>query len=349
MTKPLFLFRVDADAAIGLGHLSRCLTLAQAVQALGGEAVFAMTSPAPAVAAKVEAAGAGLLTLPVGMNLPRDLAATLNLTSDTGAAGVVLDGYKFDQAYLDGLARTACCLFFDELMAFRFHVALVLNQNLYARVEDYRRGDRTKLLLGPAYAVLREEFVRARPAVGCSQPDVAARLLLNFGGSDPTDLTSRALAGLADARGRYQIKVVLGGANPHGDRVRALAAASPHRVEVLTDISNMAQVMNWADLALSASGTTTLEMCCLGLPAVLVIQVDNQRLIGEAMAARDLGLQLGWWEEVSAEMMAQGVDELAADRSCRERFSRDGMEAVDGLGADRVARELMSAAREWRP
>ena len=111
----------------------------------------------------------------------------------------------------------------------------------------------------------------------------------------------------------------------------------------------MAQVMNWAEMALSASGTTTLEMCCLGLPSVLVIQVDNQIRIGQAMAERGLGLQLGWWEDVSAAMMAQGVDELAADRDRRERYSRRGMAAVDGRGAARVAAELIATAAEWRP
>lgn len=348
MPGPLFLFRVDADAAIGLGHLSRCLTLAQAVMAQGGAAVFAMAAPAPAVAAKVEGMGAGLVSLPAKMDLHLDLAATLALTHEEGAAGVVLDGYKFGQAYLDGLAHAACCLFFDELMAFKFKVALVLNQNLYARAEDYRRGSGTKLLLGPAYAVLRDEFVSARPARR-EHPEIAVKLLLNFGGSDPTDLTSRALEGLAASARRYEIKVVLGGANPHGERVRALAAASPHAVEVLSDISNMAQVMNWAEMALSASGTTTLEMCCLGLPSALVIQVDNQRLIGQAMAAQGLGLQLGWWEEVSGEMMARGMDELAVDRAGRERYSKAGMALVDGLGAARVASELLEAAAEWRP
>ncbi len=349
MGQPLFIFRTDASPAIGLGHLSRCLTLAQALGEQGAATAVAMREPSPAGAAKVEAAGSELLPLSGEMDLARDLAATLELVRRRGAAGVVLDGYQFDQAYLDGLAAGACTLFFDELMAFDFQTALVLNQNLYARAEEYRCSAKTRLLLGAQYAVLRREFVEARPAGAREQAPRARRLLVNFGGSDPTDLTSRALTGLAAARGEYEIKVVLGGANPHAQKVRAAAAGLPHQVEILTDISNMAQVMNWAELALSASGTTTLEMCCLGLPAVLVIQVENQRRIGEEMGRRGLALQLGWWEEVSGEMMAAGVDELAADMARREAFSRAGLKAVDGQGAARVAKALLAAAREWRP
>lgn len=352
MAQPLFIVRTDADTRIGLGHLSRCLTLAQALTAQGAAMEVAITAPAPAVAAKIQAAGAGLAPMPPGLEEAADLAWLIDLVNRRGAAGVVpgvvLDGYQFSQAYLDGLAGAACTLFFDELMAFDFKTALVLNQNFYARSEDYRRAPGTKLLLGPGYAVLREEFTAGRTAAR-EHPPTARRLFLNFGGSDPSDLTTRALLGLHKSQRRYHVKVVLGAANPFAAGVRAAAAAGPHQVDILTDITNMAEVMNWADLALSASGTTTLEMCCLGLPSVLVIQVENQRRIGEAMGALGLAVQLGWWEEVDGAMMRRAVDELAGDQARRRAMSTACLAAVDGRGAARVASALLERRQRWKP
>lgn len=343
---PRILIRTDATPAIGMGHLSRCLTLTAALRARGAVVDFAMAEPSAVVAAKVAAAGAGLRPLPGGLPLAVDLAQTLGLVHQFGAAGAVLDGYQFDQAYLDGLSAAARLLFFDELGEFRFACALVLNQNVHARELTYRAGPATRLLLGPEFAVLRPEFAAARPAAR-AHPDQATRLFLNFGGSDPHDLTSRALTGLAMSPRRYEIRVVLGGENRHAEAVQALASRSPHRVQVLRDLRDMTAVMNGADLALSASGTnTTLEMCCLGLPMVIVIQAENQRLIGEALGRQGLAVQLGFWTEVSGAAMAGAVDAYAADQARCRAMSAAAMAAVDGLGAGRVAEALLAACAE---
>ncbi|MFH1060244.1 MAG: UDP-2,4-diacetamido-2,4,6-trideoxy-beta-L-altropyranose hydrolase [Pseudomonadota bacterium] len=340
---PRILIRTDATPAIGMGHLSRCLTLAGALIARGARVEFAMKEPSAVASAKVALARAGLRPLPGGLDLAADLALTLETISQTGAAGAVLDGYQFDQAFLDGLAGAARLLFFDELGEFSFPCALVLNQNVHAGELAYAAGPGTRFLLGPQFAVLRPEFPTARPAAR-AHPDQATRLFLNFGGSDPHDLTSRALTGLAGSSRRYEIRAVLGGENHHAPAVLELAAGSRHRVEVLRDVADMPAVMNWAELALSASGTnTTLEMSCLGLPMVTVIQAENQRLIGEALGRRGLAVQLGFWTGVTGPAMAAAVDALAGDAPRRRAMSAAGMAAVDGLGAGRVAEALLMA------
>lgn len=345
---PRILIRTDATPAIGMGHLSRCLTLAAALIARGAQVEFAMVEPSAVVAAKVALARAGLRPLPGGLGLAEDLGLTLEAVDQTGAVGAVLDGYQFDQAFLEGLAAATSLLFFDELGEFSFPRALVLNQNVHAADLAYAAGPGTRFLLGPQYAVLRPEFVAARPAAR-AHPDQATRLFLNFGGSDPHDLTSRALTGLAGSSSsrRYDIRVVLGGENRHAPAVLDLAAQSRHRVEVLRDVSDMTAVMNWAELALSASGTnTTLEMSCLGLPMVTVIQAENQRLIGEALGRQGLAVQLGFWTEVTGPAMAAAVDALAGDAARRRTMSAAAMAAVDGRGAARVAEALLAACAE---
>lgn len=335
------LIRTDATPAIGMGHLSRCLTLAAQLRARGAELEFLMVDPSPVVAEKVGAAGAALHSLPGGLDLAQDLELTRQRVVQGGAAGAVLDGYQFDQVYLDGLGRALPLLFFDELAEFDFACALVLNQNHHAGELAYRAAPGVRLLLGPRYAVLRPEFLAARPAARV-HPEQARRVFLNFGGSDPHDLTSRALIGLAASPSRFQIRVVLGGENRHAPRVRELAAASPHQVEVLENLGDMTGVMNWAEVALSASGTnTTLEMSCLGLPMVLVIQAENQRLIGEFMGRRGLARQLGFWSQVDGPAMAAGLEALAADQAARVAMSQRLQLAVDGQGAGRVAQALL--------
>lgn len=338
-----FLIRTDALPEIGMGHLSRCLTLARALGKNGVKSVFAAREPSEVVASKVAEAGADLIVLPLDLELAEDLAGTIDLIGRLRARGVVLDGYGFDENYLNGIAENACCLFFDELALFHFNNALVLNQNYHAASMAYKCQPHTRLLLGPQYAVLRPEFTAAR-SLRREYADQVKKLLISFGGSDPHNLSGVALRGLAQSKNTYHIKVVLGGGSTQAEQTLALASQSPHKVEVLRNVRDMASVMNWADMALSASGTnTTLEMSCLGLPMVLVIQAENQRLIGEEMGRQGLAVQLGFWNEVSGSMMREAIDELAVDRIWRAAVSRDLMARVDGKGTDRVAAALLES------
>jgi spore coat polysaccharide biosynthesis predicted glycosyltransferase SpsG len=107
----------------------------------------------------------------------------------------------------------------------------------------------------------------------------------------------------------------------------------------------MAGLMAWAELALCGSGVTGYEMCCLGLPMLVVTPVDNQLPVSRGLAAAGLIHHLGWWQEVGAREMARGVDGLAAAQAERARLARAGWEAVDGLGARRVAAALLEECR----
>lgn len=157
------------------------------------------------------------------------------------------------------------------------------------------------------------------------------------------------LQGLTSSRQRYEIKVVAGGGLADSlAATRRAAGASSHQVEVLEWVDDMPALMTWADLALCGSGVTSYEMCCLGLPMVVVTPVDNQIPVSKGLEDKGLIHHLGWWKEVPGERMAQAVDDLALDTAERERLAKAGQKAVDGKGAERVARELLNRVESWR-
>lgn len=341
MSNPLILVRTDADNSIGMGHLSRCLTLSRALHSNGARTIFVMRSPSTVVREKVAAVNAVLRPIPADIDLEEDLNLLLGIKRELGASGIIMDGYQFSQTYVNNLANNSCSLCFDELAEYSYNNALVLNQNIHAHVMDYKVSSSTLLLLGARYAVLRPEFAASRKSQR-QHPPQAKRLLISFGGSDPHGLSSWALESLVECQARFAIKVILGGESAQSDIVAKLAQAGPHEVDVLHNVSDMASLMNWADLALSASGTnTTLEMSCVGLPMVLIIQAENQRLIGEEMGRQALAVQLGFWDQVTSDQVCQEVSFLAFDQERRQSMSLSLMALVDGQGADRVARRLL--------
>ncbi|MGH7931134.1 MAG: UDP-2,4-diacetamido-2,4,6-trideoxy-beta-L-altropyranose hydrolase [Candidatus Binatia bacterium] len=331
---PPLLVRADADAEKGIGHVMRCLALVEAWCMRGG-LVYFLSRCNETLRERIQAAGASLLPLPEDA----DLEATFSSLTDVKASFVVLDGYDFAVDYQSALRAAGCRLMVidDTVRLSRYDADILLNQNLGAARLDYNCNADAALLLGPEYALLRREFIVWRSRLH-TVPETARKILVTLGGSDHDNVTLKVINALRQLEiARLQIRVVAGPANPHIQELRNAAAVFPGRLELLTCISEMAPLMAWADLAMTAAGSTCWELACVGLPAVTLIVAENQRAIAEELDAAGVVFNLGWHKEVSADRIASTVDGLLYSSFRRLRMSQRGRVLVDGRGAERVA------------
>jgi len=345
------LVRCDASESIGVGHLSRCLTLGRAFTQAGVEVAFAMVSPSPAMQQWVESSRFPIHELDP-MPPDRDLTATLGLLQDGNYDFCIVDGYHFTEAYINELAQHGVWVcYMDDMINYFYATQAVFNQNFYSPAELYRRAAFTDLLLGPRFALLQKQFTRLRNPRQVMAEKVR-RVLVTMGGADPTAETEKVIVGLEQVAdfGRLEIRVVVGQANPRGEAIRCRLSDSglKHVYTVLESVSNMAEEMLAADIAISASGTTCMELICMGLPALVIMVVDNQMLIGPELGRRGLAVNLGWHAKVTPELIAAEFTKLAGDAGRRSEMSRCGMQAVDGLGGGRAVEAMLGSYRKYK-
>lgn len=324
-------FRADASSAIGSGHLSRCLTLAASLARRGVAVTFAMHDPPEAAAAWVAKGGHALVRL----------AAPLDAAELLGAAGeaelLVVDGYSFDAAFQEALRGPARRLVVvDDLAAGPVRADVVLNGNLFAKDLAYDVRPGTRLLVGPEYALVRDEIVAAR-ATRLARPTASdpPSVLVTFGGADPTGETEPAVASLAGLD-RCTIRVVVGPTNPRVDAIRAAASRSPHPVDVVVAPEDMGALMAAADVAVSAAGGTCLELACVGVASAILVVADNQRLVADAFERGRLAVRLR-----TAADSGSAVRALLEDSQGRRAMESAQRAVVDGAGKDRVAEALL--------
>ncbi|MGH2896177.1 MAG: UDP-2,4-diacetamido-2,4,6-trideoxy-beta-L-altropyranose hydrolase [Solirubrobacteraceae bacterium] len=345
MTGPTVLIRADASPAIGMGHAMRCLALAEAfVQETDGHATFLMARPSEAFVARAASAGAEVRPLAAQPASPADREETAAVSGAIGASWLVLDGYAFDGDFQAALvAGGQRVLALDDYgHAGHYSAQLVLNPNAGADATRYEaRGPDTRLLLGPEFALLRDEFRRwsaPPPAV----PTRARRVVITFGGGDPANVSMRVLGALAAVPGPLEVLLLVGAANPHTAALRAAAARSPHSVGIEVDVRDMARRLAWADLAVAAAGGTMLELARVATPQVSIVLADNQAPGAAAMARAGAAINLGRDEDLSAAVLAAEVAALADDAPRRAELSRRGRATVDGRGALRVLAAMRS-------
>ena len=148
----------------------------------------------------------------------------------------------------------------------------------------------------------------------------------------------RALDGL-----NLESAVVVGGSNPHLKQLKMEIGNLKSPIRLIVDAPNMSELMGWADCAIAAGGTSSLEVACLGLPSLILVLAENQRDIAARIHEIGMGRNLGWHAAIRPDTIARELRELLLDQPVRERMSRCGRRLVDGLGAQRVVRLLANS------
>lgn len=336
------LIRADSDSQMGIGHVMRCLALAQAWQAEGESAAFVSSCQSAALRRRVEDAGIGLVSLDRPYPDPRDLQRTLAELEVREARWMVLDGYKFDAEYQQAIRRAGHRLLIIDDMAHlpRYHADILLNQNINAKQLRYAADPATELLLGTSYVLLRPEF-HAWQGWRQNSADVASKILVTLGGSDPNDVTLKTIQAfeLLDTC-HVEARIVAGPAHLNCETLRQAVDCSKCDVRLLTNVANMSELMAWADCAISAGGSTVWELAFMGVPAVVVVMAENQRGLADELAQRGVIVNLGWHERVTPASIAEAVTRLMGCVDLRKVLAERGRTLVDGEGVDRVLMRL---------
>lgn len=337
-------FRADASPTIGGGHVMRCLTLADALAAEGWACGFAVRSGTTETVPALARSRHAIFLLG---NEEADEAANLRKRWPEGVAWLAVDHYGRDAAF-----ESACrpwaqeILAIDELADRSHDCDLLLDQTLGRDPANYAGlvPERCQLLIGPRYALLRPEFaaLRANALARRAKAAPPRRLLISLGASDPRDVTSQLLDAIALTELDMAVDVVLGAASPNLAAVGRKIGAMSQQTRLHVDTPDMASLMAEADLAVGAAGTSSWERCCLGLPSLVFVLADNQRLIGENLATAGAVRRLQPNGLSLAQSFTGGLQTLCGEAGALRHMSDRAASICDGRGAART-REALQA------
>lgn len=338
-------FRCDADHATGSGHVQRCLTLAHALCALGITVHFIMRAPAT-WAMQLIPADYPLHVLAAVETLEQEVAKVMQaLAVVTGTTMLVIDSYRIDAEYVRAIKKSGIKLMvIDDLGALGYYDCdLLLNQNAYATRLSYRANQGTKQLLGPRFALLRDEFFCQRKAAKRFYPQQVQSLLLTMGGSDPTDASGKLLYAIRQlderVKSKLEITVLLGAGYKHVQEIAAQLSSFPFAT-CIRHSQQVSALMAKADLAISAGGSTVYELAALGCPSMIVSVADNQTQVGQTMHELQAGCYVGSIGSLDISAFIAVLHRLLSNQRERRKMGFRAARLVDGKGAARVARQI---------
>ena len=341
--------RADATTQIGTGHVMRCIALGQAWQEKGGQVIFLSHCDSQALQNRITDEGFDLIPIENLHPHPDDLEKTLETlhryalcSLPSAPTWLALDGYHFAPDYQKEIKAGGYKLLVIDDMAHldHYYADIVINQNIHAETLNYPCEPYTRFLLGTKYVLLRREFWPWRDWHR-QIPEKARKILVTMGGSDLENVTLKVIEAiklLSDLS--LEVKVIVGPSNPHLDILRDSMLSAPCPMRCIENATNMPELMAWADIAVSAGGSTCWEIAFMGLPAIFIITAVNQTQAAYFMEQKKLVVGLGSWSDFNFATVAKSIEKTATDHQLRQEMSFGQRELVDGNGTIRVLNGL---------
>ena len=332
-------FRVDSSSQIGIGHLMRCLTLANEQNDKNNEIFF--------VCRDLPGNFSSFIKYPVFL-LPNSnsfrsnvlylnwLGATQKEDSEQTISVIpknidllIIDSYSLDHNWHKKLRPfTKKIMVIDDLGDGIYDCDILLNQNLSAKASDYK--DKApygcQLLLGCDFALLRPEFqsLRREALIKRKHTKVIKNILISMGGAD---ISNKTFEVLKEIPSYLDVVVVLSSQSQYNNSIIDFAR-NKSNIKVIIDADNMAKLMFDADLAIGAGGSTSWERCCMGLPTLLYVSAENQNSNAENLQ------QLGAVKIV--DNLKINLETILNNLNIWKSMSERAKNVCDGAGVKRI-------------
>ncbi len=327
-------FRADAGVEQGSGHIVRTLTLAREFAKSGHDVkIIGAIRDTPWLTELLASSGVKWQKTKANhLDLKNILSQNFDL--------LVVDSYEICAELISSAAKEIETLAIVDNQTRGISTQYLLDHNLAAH--KYHTDIRTEQLIGPKFALIREEISELR-RTSSSRVNIKGKpnILVMCGGTDPRNLALKVSDAIESLDAFFEIHFVAPQANL--DSIKANLPANRVNIHKLTP--KIQVLLSNADLVLSAAGTSVLDISCIGIPSIYISIAENQNPAIDAIAEFNVGLTVKNDENsrLFKKQILDAVNACAFDQQLREDFFKNSQELVDGLGASRVVTKITTS------
>lgn len=345
--------RADASPKLGMGHVMRCISIAQALSDIGVESIFICANDYPAETVLAYGFEINVLNSDYEM-MVSEIVPMLEVVDQLRLSGLLVDSYYATDYYLSCMQERLPVVYIDGLYRCKVDIAGVINYNVAANKEEYEKRfkeKKTAIMVGLDFTPLRKEF-RMKFGSKVIRKRVNS-LLLTTGATDNYGVVVELC--------RYWKKNVLFKEVEKHIVIGKLFKKPEKLIEEFIGDSNfffhlnttdMKTLMENADIAISAAGTTVYELLSMQVPSVIFSLADIQNTVGILSPA------IKWVGDIrdterkdslsakATKKITNAVVDLMNSYTERKNISDLAGNCMDGKGAERLARRILEAIQK---
>jgi UDP-2,4-diacetamido-2,4,6-trideoxy-beta-L-altropyranose hydrolase len=273
--KKRIVIRAEGGAEKGLGHIIRCMALAEMLRKVY-EVHFITNYITPEIEQQLQETVHSYSKAATYIDAATEWAQLKPALRNNDI--LVLDGYCFDtpvQQLVKQPGYPLVCI--DDIHAYPFLADAVINHSGGFSEKDYQLAPYTKLYAGLEYGLLRKPF---REAAALKKGiTLNNECLVCFGGADPGNETLKTLDLLVPQYPEMNFHIVTGNAYRNGDSLQKYAGSKQVTLYSNVDAEALCTLMQQCSVAVTSPSTTAYEYLSVkGLLYLKVIAFNQERM-----------------------------------------------------------------------
>lgn len=326
------LIRCDGSRTLGLGHVSRCLALAETLRDFCNFKVsFAMIENGVG-ADMVKASAFNVVVKPENSFEKEWLLSTID---EQKTDCLILDIISLvENSLLEEVKkRDVVIVDIDDADNKR----LLADLNFYPPIPQVEtmdwHGFSGRVFSGWDWVILKKEFAKRINFRANDKPSI----LITMGGSDPKGMTLKAVRALISIEKDFDCVVVLGSLFAFNDELAKILDIKDNRFSILRNINNMAELMAKSDFAVASFGVTAYELAASGVPAIYFGLTENHLLDLSTFVKDGMAVSLGLVDEVDEIKIKNAVNDFLINPDLLSKMKKNMKNKVDAKGTFRIS------------
>ena len=329
--------RLDTGQSIGLGHMIRCLALADECSLISNSKIIFICRnkwegmiPYPVISIKKPyITNEKIYEFP---SIIDEIDEVSEIIAQENIDCLIVDHYGAKDDYFRKLKnRVPYLVCIDDGLQRDVLADAVINGNVYGADAQY--GNVPLKLIGSRYLLMRKEF---RNVSTRQNNQTIKEIYITSGGADPCEFCCKISDALIKNFSTLRIHVIAG-----CNFTRSYIKKLQEKNLVIHQNANMKECMRNADFFISAAGSTLYELASCGVPSVCYTLANDQRLLAEYMNRKGTTCAAGDFEAFNETQFCRQCSILFSDKEKRDNMSKNGQRLVDGYGVSRTAEKIL--------
>lgn len=304
LNRKRIIFRVDGYAALGMGHIYNCITLAYSM--IEHDVLIVIQEDSLEGIKKIKET-----------NLPfkiiKDESETVMIIKDFNPDIWVVDKLNTDEKTIRFLKSVVPRVVTIEDLGEGARYADAVINALYSKKDLNGKN----IYSGWKYVCLRDEFQIEKPN---SFSDEVRNVLIMFGGTDPSNFNRILYDIISHISVKYlnvNFNFIVGiGYDAEGNGLKTIEEKN---IFVYSNVQRVTKYMKDADLAITSQGRAIFEFASMGIPAIVLSQNEREKTHGFASMEHGF-INLGSENEIDNDLVENTLDWLINTRAVRKNM-----------------------------
>lgn len=335
------IFRTNGGKDIGLGHVYRCISLAQAINDVTGEITISFVANSE-VKTLIEEYKFEFVSSDSFDN------KDIQIIENQQPSVIIFDSYLASNDYLKRLNKICKLIIFDDnndvydsSIPYR-----IINGNLHAWSLDYT--NKNEHFLGPKYLVMKKEYWENKKANNKREDNFRKNnkkdtnvisVLITTGGTDFNKIMLQFIRAFKDLK--INKKIVIGPLyeEEYIEKIEK-EVFNDESFELIYKPKMLKNYIKDSDYIITAAGSTIYEVLTLDKFPIIYVLADNQKAIAKELEKYGI-INLGYYPEIDYNYAKKIIESREYEKTKERSMIEMLFDMFDGNGAKRVAEKIV--------